>query len=98
MCHGLRRSGKTSLLYRIETRGFTDLRLRPVYVDIQGIDDERDFYATLARTIRAKLLLPASAGVENFSGFKQFLREIKPGLGERIIVLMVDEFEEWPNT
>jgi hypothetical protein len=40
VCHSLRRSGKTSLLYRIETRGFTDPRLRPVYVDMQGVDEK----------------------------------------------------------
>jgi AAA+ ATPase superfamily predicted ATPase len=97
VCYGLRRSGKTSLLYRIDTHGFTDLRLKPVYVDMQGIDDEGDFYATLARTIAAKISLhtaAGAAGVEHFSAFKGFLREIEPGLGDRIIVLMLDEFEE----
>lgn len=56
--------------------------------------NRKDFYATLAWTIAAKLSLPSAPGVVNFSGFKQFLSDIKPGLGERIIVLMLDEFEE----
>ncbi len=94
VCHGLRRSGKTSLLYRIETHCFTDKRLSPVYFDMQGIEDEKDFYATLANAITEKLALHADTGVENFSRFKQFLKEIEQELGDRIIVLMVDEFEE----
>lgn len=94
VCHGLRRTGKSSLLYRIEEQGFTDKNLVPINLDMQGIDDEKDFYSTLSNTILEKLSLPARAAAENFTQFKAFIKKIKPGLGERVIVLMVDEFEE----
>ena len=38
--------------------------------------------------------LYAISPVENFSQFKKLLKNIKPELGEKIMVLMVDEFEE----
>jgi hypothetical protein len=94
LCHGRRRTGKTSLLYRLEYRGFTDKRLIPVNIDMQGIDDEKDFYKTLRDAVCEKLDLTAAGTGDNFSGFKGFLKEIKKELGERIMVLMVDEFEE----
>jgi len=96
VCHGLRRTGKTSLLYRIESKGFKDQRLTPIIIDVQGIEDEKDFYATVSSKIREKLSLKPNVGdatVKSFSRFKEFLNEIKPVLGERIMVLMVDEFE-----
>jgi|GEM_PF-1656924 len=96
VCHGLRRTGKSSLLYRIETRGFTDPGLLPVTIDMQGIDDEKDFYATVSAKIREKLALTPGAPirVDSFSRFKEFLKALEPVLGQRIMVLMVDEFEE----
>lgn len=94
VCHGLRRTGKSSLLYRIESKGFTDSRLVPVNIDMQGISDEADFYATLSGKIREKFAMIPGTAVDSFSRFKVFLKEIKPTLGERIVVLMVDEFEE----
>jgi hypothetical protein len=94
LCHGRRRTGKTSLLYRLEYRGFTDKRLIPVNIDMQGIDDEKHFYKTLQDAVYEKLSLTAAGPVYNFSGFKGFFKKIKKELGERIIVLMFDEFEE----
>jgi AAA+ ATPase superfamily predicted ATPase len=94
VCHGLRRTGKTSLLYRIESQGFMDKRLMPINIDMQGVDDEKDFYYTLSNAIVEKLSLPDVSPVKNFSQFKQFLKSITPELGEKIMVLMVDEFEE----
>ncbi|RPI71160.1 MAG: hypothetical protein EHM45_23965, partial [Desulfobacteraceae bacterium] len=98
VCHGLRRTGKSSLLNRIESLGFTDKRLVPINLDMQGIEDEKDFYATVTAKIRGQFpLLPgpaATSKVDSFSRFKAFLEEIKPGLAEKIIVLMIDEFEE----
>lgn len=94
VCHGLRRTGKSSLLYRIEEQGFTNKNLVPVNLDMQGIDDEKDFYSTLSNTIIEKLSLRSVSTAESFSQFKEFIKKIKPGLGERIIVLMIDEFEE----
>lgn len=94
VCHGLRRTGKTSLLYRIGTQGLTDKRLVPINIDMQGIDDEKDFYYTLSNAIIEEFSIKSASPVENFNRFKGFLKYIKPELVERIIVLMVDEFEE----
>jgi hypothetical protein len=94
VCHGLRRTGKTSLLYRIETQGLSDKRLVPIYFDIQGIDDEKHFYYKLSRAIWEKLLLPLVPGIESFNLFEQSLEKIKPKLGQHILLLMMDEFEE----
>ncbi len=97
VCHGLRRTGKSSLLYRIETRGFTNPRLVPIFIDMQGIDNEKDFYATVSGKIREKLSqkpCTTAVAVDSFSHFKEFLKEIEPVLGAHIMVLLVDEFEE----
>jgi hypothetical protein len=94
VCHGLRRAGKTSLLYHINTHGLSDERLLPIYIDMQGINYEKDFYYSLSSAIKEKLSLPSSTGIDSFGYFKQFLREIKPHLGQRILLLMIDEFEE----
>ncbi|MGD2088653.1 MAG: hypothetical protein PVH61_20920 [Candidatus Aminicenantes bacterium] len=94
VCHGMPKTGKTSLLYHIESRGFTAKRLVPIYFDIQGIDNEKYLFISLSTEIREKLSLSPGAAVEDFDSFQQFIKEIKPELGERIIVLMIDEFEE----
>ncbi|MGD2088654.1 MAG: AAA-like domain-containing protein [Candidatus Aminicenantes bacterium] len=91
--YGLRRTGKTSILHRIESKGFTDQRLVPVTLGIQGIADEKDFFYSLSTGIKEKLSLSSGAAVENFGSFRQFIKEIKPELGERTIVLMIDELE-----
>lgn len=96
VCYGLRRTGKTSFLNLIERQGFTDKRLVPIIIDMQGIDDEKDFYHSLSIAIVEKLSLTstlATPAVANFSQFKQFLEKIKPGLGEKMVVIMLDEFE-----
>ncbi|UCH97099.1 MAG: hypothetical protein JSV88_09675 [Candidatus Aminicenantes bacterium] len=95
VCHGLRRTGKTSLLYHIEYRGFSDKRLVPINIDMQGIGNEKHLYSTISDAIAEKLSLPAFTHerVEDFGEFKGFLKKIKPGMGEKIIVLMLDEFE-----
>jgi hypothetical protein len=95
VCHGLRRTGKTSLLYHIEYRGFSDKRLVPINIDMQGIGNEKHLYSTLSDAIAKKLALSGFAHEKpaDFGEFKDFLEKIKPGLGEKIIVLMLDEFE-----
>jgi hypothetical protein len=91
VCHGLRRTGKSSLLYQIEQQGFTDKRLIPINIDIQGIADERDLYLTLSEKIIKKLALSAINPVDNFGDFKRFISQLNHSSG---IVLMLDEFEE----
>ncbi len=94
LCHGLRRTGKSSLLYRMEKQGFSDKRLSPVLLDMGGIQDEKHFYSSLAKGMREKLNLPAQDKVESFAQFKEFLEQVRPHQGDRVAVLMLDEFEE----
>jgi len=94
VCYGLRRTGKSSLLYRIMKNGFTDRRLVPVLFDMQGIDNEDDFYYSLAEAINANLELQSEYDARNFGDFKKYLKKIKATLSDRIIVVLVDEFEE----
>jgi len=94
VCHGLRRTGKSSLLYRIIEHGFSDKRLIPIFFDMQGIDDEADFYFSLSGTIMENLSLETPSEAQSFGEFKRFLRNVKRGLFDKIIVLLIDEFEE----
>jgi len=93
VCYGLRRTGKTSLLNRIIAEGFTDKRMIPIYMDIQGIDNESDFYLTLWDKI-TEALNSAESECKDFGGFKRFLKKAGNALGEKIIVILADEFEE----
>ncbi|QTA81979.1 ATPase domain-containing protein [Desulfonema limicola] len=94
VCYGLRRTGKSSLLYRVINQGFTDKRLVPVLFDMQGIDDEADFYLSLTEAINENLESESEYEARNFGDFKRYLKKIKPDLSDKIIVLLVDEFEE----
>ena len=93
--YGLRRSGKSSFLYRIAESGFSNKRLIPIYFDMQGIDDEKDFYFSLSDAINKKLAInDSNSKVINFSQFKLYFNQIKLLIDSKIIVLLVDEFEE----
>lgn len=94
VCHGLRRTGKSSLLYWIKRKGFRDERLVPINIDVQGIDDEKDFYYTLSNYIIEEIAAKNVSPIESFSQFKKFLEDIREVIGKRIVVFMVDEFEE----
>jgi hypothetical protein len=94
VCHGLRRTGKSSLLYRIEKQGFSDKRLIPINIDLQGIADEKDFYLTLSEKVLQKLALTTPRPVDDFSRFKRFIKEIIPAGTGKKLVPMLDEFEE----
>ncbi|MCP4351900.1 MAG: AAA family ATPase [Desulfobacterales bacterium] len=94
VCHGLRRTGKSSLLYRIVNQGFTDKKLVPIYFDMQAIDDEKDFYYSLSDSIVQGMSLQSTSDVENFSNFKRFIKDLKTELSEKTVVLLIDEFEE----
>lgn len=94
VCHGLRRTGKSSLLYRIAELGFTDPRLAPVLFDMQGVDDETDFFASLADAVAEKLSPDFRHEVRGFGDFKRFLKQIDSGASGKIAVILMDEFEE----
>lgn len=92
--HGLRRTGKSSLLYRLEKQGFSNTNLVPVNIDLQGIDDELDFYYTLSNRIIKRLDLSSLSPVDNFGQFKRFIDGLSTTSDGKIPVIMLDEFEE----
>ncbi|MCP4107313.1 MAG: AAA family ATPase [Desulfobacteraceae bacterium] len=94
VCHGFRRTGKSSLLYRIASQGFTNKSLVPVYFDMQRVDDEKHFYYSLSNSIVQGMSLQSTFDIENFSEFKKFVKNLKTELPEKKIVLLIDEFEE----
>ena len=91
VCHGLRRTGKTSLLYKIWEKGFTDPRLIPVYLDMQGINTEKDLFCDIADKMNDTLLLDDYPQINDFGDFKRYLKKIE---SDKIIVVLLDEFEE----
>jgi hypothetical protein len=91
VCHGLRRTGKTSLLYRILEQGFTDPRLIPIYLDMQGINTEKDLFADIADKMNDALLLDDGPQINDFGDFKRYIKKIQ---SDKIMVVLLDEFEE----
>ncbi len=94
VCYGLRRTGKSSLLKRIAAVGLSDTRLVPVYLDMQGVDDEADFYDSLARTVARGLGLEPPEQTTGFGPFKSFLRLYLSKAGNKLPIVLFDEFEE----
>jgi hypothetical protein len=91
VCHGLRRTGKTSLLYRVLEQGFTDPRLMPVYLDMQGINTEKDLFCDIADKMNDALLLDDDPQIHDFGDFKRYIKKIQ---SDKIMVVLLDEFEE----
>jgi len=103
---GERRTGKTSILQQLPAR-LNDPRSIPVYVDGQqlGIDPGiGNFFLGLAEAIadgleRVKVsvprLTPAELGESPQHVFERFfLPTVRERIGERILLLAIDEFEE----
>jgi AAA+ ATPase superfamily predicted ATPase len=101
---GQRRTGKTTVLKQLPV--FLDKEFIPVYFDIQGvIDPGMDaFFHLLASEIAEAM---QERGIEisepDFESFKdrpsyhfehEFLKEVNEKLGDSILVLLWDEFEE----
>jgi hypothetical protein len=91
--HGLRRTGKTTLLKRIEREGFTHPALKPVYFDMQGVDDEKDFYRQLTRAVSPERYPAAKDGIASFGDFRDFLDDSPTHADGQIPVILMDEFE-----
>lgn len=102
--HGQRRTGKTSVLYRLgEVLQDTHYC---VLLDMQGIAarNEAEFFYTLSDEIAYTLekaglevALPPRQEYEaqpEFTFRSRFLRGLYPALGEKHLLLMFDEFEE----
>jgi AAA+ ATPase superfamily predicted ATPase len=101
---GNRRTGKTTLLKQLPI--YLDKRYIPVYVDVQGIIDpgmDAFFYLLANEIVTAMQDRGIQISLPSFEEFKdrpsfffeyKFLKEVYNKLGESILVLMFDEFEE----
>jgi hypothetical protein len=102
--HGQRRTGKTSVMYRLG-RMMADTHIS-VLIDMQGkpARSEEDFLYSIADDIvfaledaEVKIDLPARSefsGTPEFFFRSRFLRNLIPRLGDKKLLLMFDEFEE----
>jgi hypothetical protein len=100
--HGQRRTGKTSFLYQLLNGRLPD-QFIPALIDMQGlavmVNDTNDFLSEIAYTL-AQAVQPAGIELDepDLSAaptrlFNRFLDSLEMKLGDRRIVLMVDEFE-----
>ncbi|HSH04443.1 MAG TPA: AAA family ATPase [Anaerolineae bacterium] len=102
--HGQRRTGKTSVLYRLGQK--MAATHYGVLIDMQGkpARGEADFLFSIADDIvftledhEIEVDLPRRADFEEAPEFffrSRFLRQLKPHLGEKKLLLLFDEFEE----
>lgn len=103
LLHGERRTGKTSILYQMRQK--LDQQYVPVYVDLQGMLDPGPaaFLHDIALRVYdvleeegIQLPKPELAAFEGSPGFyfrDVFLNDVAHRLGQRRLVLMIDEFE-----
>jgi hypothetical protein len=100
--HGQRRTGKTSVLYQLSVRLGDEYV--PVLVDMQGITGGVDyfFYDTAFRIIEALERKGVFIDEPDREPYRQepegyfknrFLREVRRKIGDRHLLLMIDEFE-----
>ncbi|MCM3872313.1 MAG: tetratricopeptide repeat protein [Pyrinomonadaceae bacterium] len=108
LLRGQRRTGKTSVLLRLAAllKKDTQSTYLPVYIDVQGLTgskDESEFFSGIALNMGADLLevdvqVPQLTGSDfdesprNTFKFK-FLKPITERLGNRRLLLMLDEFD-----
>lgn len=101
--HGQRRTGKTSILYQLKIR--LENNFLPVILDFQGMTDSGtgNFFYWMIREIcnelsrkNIEMALPDEVEFNQKPAFyfrDVFLQEVKRKLGNRKIILMMDEFE-----
>jgi len=101
--YGERRTGKTSILYQLTHR--LDEHYIPVFVDVHGIIDPGNaiFLYSIAESIEYTLYekdieveCPPLSEFEYSAGmtFLTFLDCVQKALGDRILILMIDEYQE----
>jgi hypothetical protein len=102
--YGARRTGKTSLLYRIRDGALRKSGVIPVYIDMQGLAGAplSAFLRTLLRVVAAALPneAPGRRDGEPWSSedpdllhIREFLDGVLDSIGEDRLVLMLDEYE-----
>ncbi|WP_455392103.1 right-handed parallel beta-helix repeat-containing protein [[Eubacterium] cellulosolvens] len=101
---GHRRTGKTTLLKQLPV--YLEKNFIPVYIDIQGIIDpgmDAFFYLLATEIVTAMQERGLEISKPAFGQFKErpsyyfeyeFLKEVYEKLGDSILILMFDEFEE----
>ncbi|MCP4698850.1 MAG: ATP-binding protein [Gammaproteobacteria bacterium] len=98
---GQRRIGKTSLLQKIVRDAVADTQLLPVFLDVQGVEDAADFWASLYAEMRR---VWEAQGMENhaapgrcasFADFKAGLRDWP--MQSRYFLLLLDEADWLPR-
>ncbi len=101
---GHRRTGKTTLLKQLPL--YLDKSYVPIYIDIQGIIDpgmDAFFYLLATEIVTAMQERGYDIKTPKFESFKErpsfhfeyeFLKEVYNTLGDSILILMFDEFEE----
>jgi uncharacterized RDD family membrane protein YckC len=102
--YGARRSGKTSVLYRLRD-GFLGDSFLPVYLDMQALAGatQRDFLQALltemAQAVRDQApeslmeLDYSAAGDVEFRAMQRFLGTVLPRMTGMSVVLLIDEYE-----
>jgi Cdc6-like AAA superfamily ATPase len=100
--YGQRRTGKTSLLYALKRR-LSKAKYIPVFYNAEGVDSPLSLFWGLANQIYDAC---TEAGITLFQPTREqyahyasthfehdFLRQVNRALGERRLLLMIDEFE-----
>ena len=102
--YGPRRSGKTSLLYQLLNTSILEPHI-PIYIDLQNESYKmsisnlmRSMAFTICKALRKKNIEIEYPGVKDFEEdpifiFNLFLDSVKVLLGERRLVILIDEFE-----
>ena len=90
---GQRRIGKSSILNRLERGGLAGTSLLPARIDVQPTNSRYSFLQELADALArtAKLPAPSLDQQEPFAGLTSFARGLSAPLGDRRILLMIDE-------
>lgn len=96
---GLRRIGKTSLLYKLRRDGLPGTSLLPIYINIQGTQGEFDFLNDCANKMARSLeqAAPILDPTQPYPSFKAALAEMQSTLGKRRFLLMLDEADLIPQ-
>ncbi|MBN2528829.1 MAG: ATP-binding protein [Deltaproteobacteria bacterium] len=90
---GQRRIGKSSILNCIERRGLKGTNLIPVRLDVQGTNGVYAFLDEAVQQMSRALSTPTPVleKEEPFQHFKRVFRDLKEPMGDRRILLMLDE-------
>ncbi len=92
--YGQRRTGKSCLMKYIEKMKLFEPDLQVVFVDMQGLSSEQDFYDCVLRDMN-KLVANSQDIIPHIYSFHDFSKCFNQliGMTEKRILIMIDEFE-----